>query len=222
MPSYSPFCMKAIAMLQLVGVPHRLVFPSGPPKGRTGKLPVLLLDGGRQVEGSDAIVDWLREERGLDADSGLTPHDRAVALTARRTLEEHLYFAIIRERWLEDRGFAVVRRDYFAGLPAVLRSIVPPILRRRVRRDAHGQGLSRMDPDRLQRRIDEDLDSLAALLGDRPWYLADRPTQLDAVSWAFLGNALAAPMGGRVAAAVQARPTLVAHCTRFATTVMDD
>mgnify|MGYP000580554909 FL=1 len=107
--SLSPFCLKADAVLHLAGVPMKPRLPSGPPKNKTGKLPCLEASDGTFVEGSDAIVDWLREQRGIDLDQGLTAAQKAQALLARRTIEEHLYFALIKERWLEDAGFAVAR-----------------------------------------------------------------------------------------------------------------
>jgi glutathione S-transferase len=218
-PSLSPFCSKVAAVCALLGVPCTLEVVSSPPKSSTGKLPYLRLADGRFVEGSDAIVDWLRTERGLDPDGGLTPRDRAVSQLARRTIEEHVYFGILFDRWVQDSGFPLVQEHYFGGLPPVVRSLVPHFIRRQVRRDVQGQGMSRMPEAQVAHRIGEDLDSLSALLGDRDWYLADRPTQLDAVSWAFLANALALPVPGIVTRAVLDRPSLVAHCARFADTL---
>jgi glutathione S-transferase len=215
-PSLSPFCSKVAGICAMLGVPCTLEVASGPPKSSTGKLPYLRLPDGGFVEGSDAIVDWLRTERGLDPDAGLPPRERAVSQLARRTIEEHVYFGILFDRWVQDSGFPFVQEHYFGGLPPVVRSLVPHVIRRQVRRDVQGQGLSRMTEAQITHRIGEDLDSLVALLGDRDWYLSERPTQLDAVSWAFLASAAAVPAPGIVTRAVQERPALVAHGARFA------
>ncbi len=218
-PSFSPFCSKAEALLRLVGQPYTVVLPSGPPRSKTGKLPYVERPDGVRIEGSDAIVDALIE-RGLDPDAGLGPAARATTLLARRTLEEHLYFALVRDRWLDPAGFAHTRADYFQAQPAPLRALLPLILRRTIRRDAHGHGMGRLSPERYQKQIREDLDSLAIVLGDQPFFFGERPHQLDAIAWAFLGAALATPVDGPLRAAVRAQPTLVAQVARFGAAVM--
>jgi glutathione S-transferase len=97
---------------------------------------------------------------------------------------------------------------------------LPLILRRTIRRDAHGHGMARLSPDRYARQIREDLDSLAIVLGDQPYFFGERPHQLDAIAWAFLGGALATPVDGPLRAAVRAQPTLVAQVGRFGAAVM--
>ena len=220
-PSFSPFCSKVEALMRLVGQPYTRLEPSGPPKSKTGKLPYAEGPDGALIEGSDAIVGALIAA-GRDPDAGLSPAQRATSHLARRMIEEHLYFAVVKERWIDEAGFAHTRRDYFAGQPAPVRLIVPLVLRRQIRRDAHGQGLSRVSPQRFVEKISEDLDSLVTLLGDQPYYFGERPHQLDAVSWAFLGGALATPGGGPFGAAVRARPSLLAHVERFAAAVFED
>jgi hypothetical protein len=42
----------------------------------------------------------------------LSPAERAVALALRVMLEEHLYFAILHNRWIEDAHWPLVRDAY--------------------------------------------------------------------------------------------------------------
>jgi glutathione S-transferase len=213
--SYSPFCLKAEAALRMGEIAFTPKLPTGPPRNRTGKLPCLALPGGALIEGSDAIVRWMAEDRGVDLDAALGPDERRLSFAARRVVEEHLYWGVIQDRWLDDKGFSGTRRDYFRGLPAPLRAIVPPILRSRIRRDAHGQGLSRMDPAQRRQRLTEDLDLLDGILGDKDWMFASGPSALDAVVYGIVMNVVAGPAPGLVAELIGARPRLGAHSRRL-------
>ena len=51
----------------------------------------------------------------------MSARDQALAHLVRRTLEEHLYFVVLWERWVSDEGFANSARDYFPYLPWPLR-----------------------------------------------------------------------------------------------------
>lgn len=213
--SLSPFCLKAEAVLRLAGVPVDRQEPSGPPSTQSGKLPALDPGDGRLIEGSDAIVDWLVDVRGVDLDSGLTPQERAQALAVRRLVEEHLYFHIVQERWVDDAGFAATIPAYFGHLPLVVRSVVSWTLRRSVRASVRGQGVGRMTEARRVRRIDEDLSALSELLGDREWFFGSRPSSIDCVVYAFTANILGQPVSAHLRTALGARPALVAHAERM-------
>lgn len=213
--SLSPFCLKADAVLTLAGVPMVAQAPTGPPKTRSGKLPALDPGDGTLVEGSDAIVDWLRDVRGVDLDLGLTAEQRAVSLALRRTVEEHLYFVMAGDRWVAPVGYAAAMPAYFGHLPPVVRTLAPMMLRGGVRRAISGQGLGRMSPERRTCRVREDLDALAATLGDRDWFFGDRPTTLDATVYAFVANILAQPMETMLRTEARQRTALVDHASRM-------
>lgn len=220
--SLSPFCLKADAMLTLAGVPMTPLEPSGPPKTRSGKLPALDAGDGVLIEGSDAIADWMRDARGIDLDQGLSPAQKALALMLRRTLEEHLYFVMVKERWAEDRGFRMIKPAYFGHLPPVIRDLVPMMIRGGVAKSVKGQGIGRMSTERVSRRIAEDLDALCAVLGDNEWFFGDRPTSTDVVAYAFLGNVLAQPEDSELRSAVAGRQTLVDHVERMGALLYTD
>jgi len=48
--------------------------------------------------------------------------------------EEHLYWAIVHARWMDDGNFAKGPHEFFRSVPAPLRPLVIAIIRRKVRR----------------------------------------------------------------------------------------
>ncbi len=57
-----------------------------------------------------------------------------------------------------------------------------------------------------------DLAAVAALLGDRAFFFADRPTTTDAIAYGFLANLLLVPVETELKRIGQGFPNLVAWC----------
>jgi Glutathione S-transferase N-terminal domain len=62
----------------------------------------------------------------------LTPEQGAVAWAIEKMCEEHLYFALLATRWLEDANFAKGPAQFFKAVPMPLRPIVQSLVRRKV------------------------------------------------------------------------------------------
>jgi glutathione S-transferase len=70
-------------------------------KAPKGKLPYIN-DDGLIVADSTFIRFQIEKKYGFDFDSGLTQDQRAGAWAAEKMCEEHLYWALVATRWLED------------------------------------------------------------------------------------------------------------------------
>jgi hypothetical protein len=57
--------------------------------------------------------------------------------------EEHLYWLLIADRWLDNDNYKKGPAHFFDGLPAAIRPVIAAIVRRKIRRDTFGQRLSR-------------------------------------------------------------------------------
>lgn len=214
-PSPSPACLKLLTFLRMAGVPYEAVTPSGPPRSTTGKVPYLERADGSIVDDSDAILAVLTAERGITLDDHLGPAERADALAWRRLVEDHLYFALLHHRWLDDRAWPVTRAAYFGSLPPIVRWIVPAMLRRAVRRDALGQGLARRGPAIAADEGARDVLALSARLGERDGFFA-APSSLDAVVYGTLENLrVARSPGWAPYDALLASPNLLAWLDRM-------
>lgn len=210
----SPFCMKVEVFLRLAGLPYRCSNGKLPTAGPKGKLPVLR-DGGQLVPDSQAIITHLQQRYGNQMHPALAAPETAVQHALRRMLEEHTYFGEMWARWVNDAGWAVVGPTFFAKLPPVLRSIVPPLIRRKMRRDVWGQGMGRHAKDEIAARLMADLDATAEILGAQPYFAGNDPGAIDACTYAFLANLLWAPFESPVRAHALGKRNLVDYAERM-------
>lgn len=213
LPNPSPFCMKVETYLRMIGEPFE-VKSANPQKAPKGKLP-FIKDGGIVVSDSNHIVQHLVKTRGDKLDAGLSPRDRAIGHLVRRTLEEGLYFCMVYARWVDDVGWAAGKSEFFKDMPAVARAIVPGIARRMIRKQAHSQGTGRHAPEDIYAMAAEDTAALSAILGDKPYFLGDSPTSVDASAYAFLALMLWSPLPEAIPDAVKKHANLVAYCERM-------
>jgi glutathione S-transferase len=213
-PNPSPFCMKVETWLRMAGIRYEARAIQGPPRSSTRKVPFIERPDGTLLADSGRIIRVLSAERGIDLDRDLGPRERAESLMLRRLLEEHLYFLVLAERWVDDAGWDRCRGDYFAAVPPVLRTLLPPIIRRQVKRDAHGQGLARLDPAERLLRAEADLEAVATVLGVREHFFG-APSTVDAVALAFLTNMLRVPVDGPVHRVARRHDNLVRYEARL-------
>ena len=206
----SPFTLKLETWLKLAGLPYQVVAIRNPGQGPKGKLPFIEDDDGRFVADSSLIIEHLSRTRGIDLDAGLDPGQRALALALQRLLEDHLYFVGVWGRWVDPEGWATFGPALFAGVPAPVRHILAPFVRRRVRKSLVAQGLGRHRQHELYAMGRADLEAISVLLGERPFFVADRPTTIDAVAYGFLANLLLVPIETELKRSAQGFANLVA------------
>lgn len=186
-PSMSPFCVKAMCLLRMAGLEWRADFEADVRKAPKAKFPVLI-DGAETIADSAAIRAHLEAKAGVDFDAGLDARDLALSHALVRMAEEHLYFIVLHESWAPDDAWAATRASAFGRLPPVLRSVVPPMVRRIVKRDLRGQGTGRFSDDERAERGGRDLAAIRAALGEGPFLFGDAPTAADASVGPMLGS----------------------------------
>jgi glutathione S-transferase len=213
-PNPSPFCMKVETWLRLAGLPYEVVVENNPAVGPLGKLP-FIEDGGATVADSSSIIAHLSRTHAVKLDHNLRAAQRSHAHALQRMLEEHLYWALVYSRWIEDASWAVIGPTFFASVPALLRPLIMRISRNGVRRDLHGHGLGRHPREEIYRRAAEDIESLSAELGDQPYFLGGEPTSVDASAYAFLAGCWMAQLDTPLKALVGKHHNLTAYCTRM-------
>lgn len=212
LPDPSPFCVKADVLLKLAGAPYTLDH-SGFGKAPKGKLPYLD-DNGTKVADSTFIRWHLETTRGVVFDAGLSPAEKAIAWAFEKLCEDHLYWALIDERWRDDVGFNTGPAQYFNSIPAA----VQPLIRWKVRRDAlaalKGHGFGRHTPDDIARLTERALTSIADQLGSKSFFMGDSPCGADATVFAFVGSCLSTHFDGACRSAASRHPNLIAYRDR--------
>ena len=189
LPSVSPFCLKLDAYLRMTGIPHKSVTVPTPFGGPKGKAPWIEHDG-KKIGDSGFIIDYLKKTFGKDPDASLSPSDRAVSLAMRRLLEENLYWAMVYDRWAIDRNWAVFQTIVLDGVSPLMRRVIGPLARRSVRAQLKGHGMGVHPYPDIQAIAFRDLQALSDFLGSKPWFMGETPTELDAIAYGFLANAL--------------------------------
>lgn len=213
LPDASPFVTKAMILLKLAGLPYR-EDRDGFRKAPKGKLPYID-DAGTIVADSTLIRFHIEEKYGFDFDAGLDATQKATAWAIERMCEEHLYWAIVADRWLDDGNFAMGPARFFESVPWPVRPIVVSLVRRQVASAARGQGFARHGKAERDRLAIRDIETLATLLADKPYLMGDRPCGADATVLAFVAHLLPPDFETALLPATRAHANLVAYHDRL-------
>lgn len=184
----APFPLKLCTWLRMADIPHEVVVENDPRKGPKGKSP-WIEQGGTRLADSSIIIAHLSARYGVDLDAHLGAEDRARALMVQRSVEDHFHQAFEHQLFL-GRGGDERLAEFVSTLPAVLRWIVPRVLRRQLGAQLHARGLGRHTESEIIAQGKADLDALSQLLGDREYFLGDRPSSLDACVFGCLACAV--------------------------------
>jgi glutathione S-transferase len=212
LPDPSPFVTKAEVLLKMSGLAYR-TDTKGFRKAPKGKLPYID-DDGTIVADSSLIRRHLETRHGIDFDRDLAPEARAAGHAFERMCGEHLYWGIVRERWMVRENFARGPRRFFDPAPAPLRPLVIAMVHRQVKRTLWGQGLGRHTREELIALAGADIDAIAAQLGTKPWLLGTEPSGADASTWTFVAHALCPHFATPLADRARGHPNLAAYAER--------
>jgi glutathione S-transferase len=188
LPDPSPFVTKAELLLKMAGLPYR-TDTAGFRKAPKGKLPYID-DAGERIADSTFIRWHLEKKYGIDFGRGLDPEQRAIGWAFERTAEDHLYWALVDARWLDDANFAKGPATFFQKVPGLVRPAVVAMIRRQVRKSLRGQGLGRHSRSEIVALGSRSTDAIADFLGDKPYFMGAEPTGVDATMFAFAAGML--------------------------------
>jgi len=211
--SFSPFCMKVEVYLKLQELPYKIA-PGDPRKAPKGKLPIVDVDSAR-IADSSAIIAYLEGKASVPLDRGLDAAERARAHVLKRMFEESLYFVLLWSRWADDEGWAELRPAVEALVPAAVRWFVPGIIRKKIVASTVAQGTGRHTRDEVYALGKADIEAVATLLGDRPYFLGDELRTIDVIAYSFLANILLWTKPSPLTEAARALPTLDAYVKRI-------
>src|SRR5216683_2254223 len=102
-PDSSPFVIKVMMLLKLADVAYREV--RGNPFTAPRRLLPYLEDEDVTVADSTLIRLHLEEKYQLDFDAGFSAEQKATAWAVERMCEDHLYFAMLDMRWVDEANF---------------------------------------------------------------------------------------------------------------------
>ncbi|HEX6836461.1 MAG TPA: glutathione S-transferase family protein [Polyangia bacterium] len=208
--SFSPFCLKTHRALQAARLPYTRRHGSRPDAFRrynpARQVPVLLVDG-QPVADSTEILRRIVELR-----------PGAIAAEPEAWLWEELadgalYGFVVAARWADDRNWPLTRAAYFAGMPSLIRAIVPDRIRKRVLAGLHARDVWRAGAERCWARLETLLDQLDARAPERGWWCGRSLSVADIALFAQL-HSLRTPLTASQAASLARRKRLSAWLDR--------
>lgn len=100
-------------------------------------------------------------------------------------------------------------------IPPVLRSIIPELLRNSVRKSLYGHGMGRHSTAEIYQIGCTDIQAFSDFLGDKLFFMGDRPSSLDATAYGILANILWVPIESPLQDKTKMLPNLAAFCDRM-------
>lgn len=213
LPDASPFVMKAMVLLKLAGLDY-VEDRSGFSKAPKGKQPYVN-DDGEIVADSTFIRFHIEKKYGTDFDAHLSDEQKAIGWCVEKMCEEHLYWIVVHARWMDEANFERGPARFFDSVPAIARPLAKRFIRRRIANALWAQGMGRHSPAEINALGVRDIETLAMLIGDKPYLFADKPCGADATVFGFLASVLAPMADSAVRDAALAKPNLVAYRDRI-------
>ena len=206
--------MKAMLLLKLAGQPFAIEeLGSSPKVGPRGKRP-FIVDDGVIVSDSTFIRFHLEKKYGVDFDAHLSPQQKGVTWAVEKMCEEHLYFASVYFRWMNDGNFKVAAATFFKSAPALIRPFIRAFVRNNMRKTLHAQGLGRHTESEIAELASRDIDALAIILGDADWFGGFLPCAADASVGAFVLTALCESFDSPLLTKAKSHVNLVTYAKR--------
>lgn len=212
-PTYSPFCLKAMCLLEMAGQAWEPEYALDLSTMPLGKVPVLRV-GERLIPDSHFIQAYLEEEAGANFHSGLSEAQKAESHALIRMVEESLRLGLVHDRWLDPAVWPVMRDGFFAGVPVEAREAVAAEVQAQVKAGLMSEGMARFTPQDRLRRMVQDLDAVQVTLGDKAFLFGDRPTAADAAIAPVLDMILALPAPTDLRKAAEGRAVFAPYAAR--------
>jgi glutathione S-transferase len=213
LPDPSPFVTKADVLLKMSGLPYRTVI-GDLRRAPKGKLPYIE-DEGRIIGDSTLMRLHLEQRYGIDFDQSLSVTEKGIAWSIEKLLEDHLYWAMVQARWVNDQNFDKGPRHFFDAAPALLRPLIVAMVRRKVRKTLHAHGLGRHSDAEILAMAARAVDAVAAVLGEKPYLMGTQACGADATAFAFIAGTLAPYFETALRTHAEKHGNLVAYCDRM-------
>lgn len=211
----SPFVSKVHAFLNIAKLEYKTV-PGQQNLGKSpkGKLP-FIEDGENAIGDSQSIIEYLTDQYSLTLDDHLSEEEKASAYLISKSLDENLYWCLVWSRWIQEDAWITVKPAFFSKLPFPLSSIVPPILRRKVKKSLYAQGTGRHSEQEIIEIGNKSFAALSTLLGDKSFFFGDKVSTFDATAFAFISSFTHADLDSAINDKAKSYENLVAYVDRI-------
>jgi glutathione S-transferase len=201
----------------MTGIPYEV----GPPDlgaAPKGKVPYIS-DNGVLIGDSTFILEHLKSTYGKDPDAVLGKSERAVSLAFRRMLKESLFWVGIHSRYFDDRNWPIYRKllvdILMPDAPVEEQDKRITEFREYMRGQIVGHGMGRHTPDEIYQIGIADITAVADFLGDKPFFMGDTPTTVDATVYGHVATMIEVPIESPTKEHGLKQANLVSYCRRM-------
>lgn len=219
LPSMSPACAKLETWLRMAKLPYKTVDASVnfsiAPKG---KIPFIEYQG-KLIGDSTLIIEILKQKEGIDLDEGLTSSERAISLAFRRMIKENIYWGGVQIRYKTEENWQkysqLIANMLFTSVPTEQGELLLKDLKQNIISQMYNQGMGRHSSEEITQILSADFQALSDFLADKPFFMGDKPTTLDATVYGFIGNFIKPPFPSPIVDYLLKLENLYQHCERM-------
>lgn len=228
LPEMNPHGAKTEIHLKMAGLPYRkqpvrTQGGTGPDGGAGGcglggaaaaAMPCIE-DDGELVSDSTLIRDHLERKYGIDLDRDLDELERARAWAVERMIENHF-------GWIATHAWTMIPANFEKG-PARWIEAAPAEMRPRLRGELLGEisrslraaGLGHLSDEEVVELGTRSLKALSLLLGDKPYFMGERPCGVDAIAFGMLAGLLTPYLDSPLRERARGFPNLTHYVARM-------
>uniref|UniRef100_A0A914VYQ2 Glutathione S-transferase n=1 Tax=Plectus sambesii TaxID=2011161 RepID=A0A914VYQ2_9BILA len=184
-PNMSPFCLKLETWLRMMEIKYEHVGNSFRTMSKKGQVPFIELNG-EQLADSNLIIQELPGRFGKKSlDEHLSEEEKAQATALHALIEDKIFWngcgflAPSGRPMLESYGML---RD----IPFLLKPIVVWKILQYFKNRAYYHGIGRHSVQEIAEFEKKDLKALSILLGNKPFFMGEKPTTLDSTAFGHL------------------------------------
>lgn len=130
-------------------------------------------------------------------------------------MEENLHFVQVHLQWENEAAWQAYMPELCCHMPQVERQTAEVQAREFVRGLLHAQGMGRHSRADVAAIGNADLSALSIYLEEKPYFMGEQPTSLDATAYAFLSRSLWVPYESPLKTHAKTLPNLHAYCERM-------
>ncbi|HLK38182.1 MAG TPA: glutathione S-transferase family protein [Polyangiaceae bacterium] len=186
--SFSPFVLEVSRAISLAKLPferravNMLKIKQINP---LGQLPAVAI-GAEKIADSTRILSRLESAVPGSMTGGLEGRALAEAWLWEEFADTALYPYVLVTRWVDDRGWPVPRKHFFGSMPAPVRAIVAPAVRRAIVKKTVERDFLRAGLEACYARMRTVLDRLDARAPEEGFWMGPRPSAADLGLFAHL------------------------------------
>ncbi|NEO71800.1 glutathione S-transferase family protein [Moorena sp. SIO3H5] len=218
LPSFSPPCLKLETWLRIANIAYDIEIPQDFTKAPKGKIPFIDYKG-KLIGDSTLIIEMLKEKEGIDPDRDLTSTEKAISLAFRRMLKENTYWGEVYIRMNIEENWQffkqILTNTYFDGISTPESEQYLKQVRQSISNQIYQQGIGRHSENEIGEIINADFQALSDYLADKPFFMGDKPTTLDATAYGYIANIILPPLKSLIIDRVSQYKTIYQYCERM-------